>query len=76
MYLVEVENLKERLGDYVRIAAAGDRVLITNLGRVVAELIPVRAGTESSNQRPAGRVPWLIPLSVLLAELDADRADR
>ena len=43
MRSVGLKILKNKLGEYVRLAAAGETVLITNRGRVVAELVPPRA---------------------------------
>lgn len=41
---VGLKVLKNRLAEYVRIAAAGETVLVTDRDRVVAELSPPRAG--------------------------------
>lgn len=38
MKVVALEELKDRLGDYVRLAHAGEDVLLTDRGEVVAEL--------------------------------------
>jgi antitoxin (DNA-binding transcriptional repressor) of toxin-antitoxin stability system len=43
MRSVAIEQLKDRLGEYVRLAAAGETVLVTDRDRVVAELGPPRA---------------------------------
>ena len=43
MRSVDLKTLNRRLSEYVRIAAAGETVLVTNRGRVVAELRPPRA---------------------------------
>jgi prevent-host-death family protein len=45
MRVVGLKVLKNRLSEYVRIAAAGERVLVTDRDRVVAELVPPQAGT-------------------------------
>jgi prevent-host-death family protein len=45
MRVVGLKVLKNRLSEYVRIAAAGERVLVTDRDRVVAELVPPAAGT-------------------------------
>lgn len=39
---VGVKNLKNRLSEYLRRAAAGETVLVTERDRVVAELVPPR----------------------------------
>lgn len=44
MRTVGLKVLKNRLAEYVRIAAAGERVLISDHDRVVAELVPPDAG--------------------------------
>ncbi len=53
MIEVGIKALKNRLGAYVRAAAAGETVLVTDRGRVVAELIAprVRAGASAATQR-------------------------
>jgi antitoxin (DNA-binding transcriptional repressor) of toxin-antitoxin stability system len=43
MRSVAIEQLKDRLGEYVRLAAAGEVVLVTDRDRVVAEFGPPRA---------------------------------
>ncbi|MGQ0540027.1 MAG: type II toxin-antitoxin system Phd/YefM family antitoxin [Gemmatimonadaceae bacterium] len=40
MTSVGIRNLKNQLSYYVRRVAAGDRVLVTDRGRVVAALVP------------------------------------
>lgn len=44
MRSVGLKVLKNRLAEYVRIAAAGETVLVTDRDRVVAELVPPQAG--------------------------------
>lgn len=44
MRSVGIKDLKNRLSEYVRIAAAGETVLVTDRDRVVAELVPPQAG--------------------------------
>ena len=44
MRTVGLKVLKNKLAEYVRIAAAGERVLISDRDRVVAELVPPDAG--------------------------------
>jgi antitoxin (DNA-binding transcriptional repressor) of toxin-antitoxin stability system len=44
MRTVGLKVLKNRLAEYVRIAAAGERVLISDRDRVVAELVPPDVG--------------------------------
>jgi antitoxin (DNA-binding transcriptional repressor) of toxin-antitoxin stability system len=44
MRAVELKTLKNRLSEYVRLAAGGETVLVTDRDRVVAELVPPRQG--------------------------------
>jgi len=44
MRAVGIKELKNRLSEYVRIAAAGETVLVTDRDRVVAELSAPRSG--------------------------------
>ena len=44
MRAVGLKILKNKLAEYVRVAAAGETVLVTDRDRVVAELVPPRAG--------------------------------
>ena len=44
MRAVGLKVLKNKLAEYVRLAAAGETVLVTDRDRVVAELAPPRAG--------------------------------
>ncbi len=45
MRVVGLKVLKNKLSEYVRIAAGGERVLVTDRDRVVAELGPPQYGT-------------------------------
>ena len=44
MRSVGLKVLKNKLSEYVRLAASGETVLVTDRDRVVAELIPPREG--------------------------------
>lgn len=44
MRSVGVKVLKNKLSEYIRLAASGETVLVTDRDRVVAELIPPREG--------------------------------
>ena len=48
MQSVGVKVLKNSLSAYLREVAGGETVLVTDRGRVVAELVPPRIGAESS----------------------------
>lgn len=95
MRSVGVKALKNKLSEYIRLAAGGETVLVTDRDRVVAELIAPREGrsapVDDAFLAEAVRRGWLTPpgmrdglppprlpvaaASVLLAELDGDRAD-
>jgi antitoxin (DNA-binding transcriptional repressor) of toxin-antitoxin stability system len=44
MRSVGLKLLKKKLSEYVRLAAGGETVLVTDRDRVVAELVPPQAG--------------------------------
>jgi prevent-host-death family protein len=96
MQTVGIKTLKDRLSEYIRTVAAGETVLVTDRGRVVAEIIPPRVPTDASPaeqkmvelarrgllrpavrrlKRPPPHQP-IISFDDLMAELEADRADR
>jgi prevent-host-death family protein len=49
MRTVGLKVLKNKLSEYVRAAAAGETVLVTDRNRVVAELVPPRPETPLSD---------------------------
>ena len=55
MVTVGIKTLKNKLSAYVRAAAAGETVLVTDRGKVVAELVPPRGGTDAPNATNAER---------------------
>jgi prevent-host-death family protein len=59
---VGLKVLKNRLSEYVRLAAAGESVVITDRGRPVAELVPSRRQPEAFVERGV-REGWLTPAS-------------
>lgn len=65
MRAVGLRNLKNHLSEYVRLAASGETVLVTDRERVVAELIPPREGRAETPQdallAEAVRKGWLTP---------------
>lgn len=65
MRAVGLKVLKNKLSEYVRIAAGGETVLITDRDRVVAELIPPTPGRAEALQdaalAAAVREGWLTP---------------
>lgn len=48
MQPVGIKNLKNKLSEYIRAVAAGETVLVTDRGRVVAELVPPRVRSRES----------------------------
>ena len=72
MRSVGIRKLKSRLREYVRLAASGRTILVTDRGRAVAELAP--PGLASSGPPP--RPEPVAPLNEVLAELDENRRDR
>lgn len=66
MRSVGIKVLKNRLSEYVRAAAAGETVLVTDRDRVVAQLIPPPSGGALSDQELIAvgvREGWLTPAS-------------
>ena len=65
MRAVGLKTLKNKLSEYVRMAASGETVLVTDRDRVVAELCPPRAGRSSiladATLAEAVRQGWLSP---------------
>lgn len=52
MRTVELKVLEKTLVEYVRFAARGETVLITDGGRVVARLVPPQAGAAEATSDP------------------------
>lgn len=69
MRSVGIKVLKNRLSEYVRLAAEGETVLVTDRDRVVAELVPPRPGRSSLLAEAwwaeAVRRGWITPASDL-----------
>lgn len=65
MRAVGLKVLKNRLSEYVRLAASGETVLVTDRERVVAELVPPREGHQALASdallADAVRKGWLTP---------------
>jgi antitoxin (DNA-binding transcriptional repressor) of toxin-antitoxin stability system len=65
MRAVGLETLKNTLSEYVRVAAAGETVLVVDGDNVVAELVPPRAGRadrlQDARLAEAVRQGWLTP---------------
>jgi len=60
MHSVGLKILKNKLSEYVRLASAGETVVITDRGRTVAELVPPRREPESVIERGV-REGWIRP---------------
>jgi len=69
MRSVGIEVLKNKLSEYLRLAASGETVLVTDRDRVVAELIPPREGRSpgvaDAFLADAVRRGWLTPPSLI-----------
>ena len=88
MRAVGIKQLKDRLSEYVRLAEAGETVLVTDRDRVVAELVPPRADrprpvsdavvddwTRRGVLRPASLPPGIRPAGRRLVPHDELMAD-
>jgi prevent-host-death family protein len=60
MRTVGLKILKNKLSEYVRLAAAGETVIVTDRGRTVAEIVPPRPRAESWRERGI-REGWVRP---------------
>jgi prevent-host-death family protein len=64
MRVIGLKALKNKLSEYIRIAAAGERVLVTDRDRVVAEIVPPQSAIELGSDAllaDAIRNGWLRP---------------
>jgi antitoxin (DNA-binding transcriptional repressor) of toxin-antitoxin stability system len=65
MRAVGLKVLKSKLSEYVRLAAAGETVQITDRDRVVAEIVPARPSRKSATEDEfiarGVREGWLTP---------------
>lgn len=68
MRSVGIKTLKNKLSEYVRLAASGETVLVTDRDRVVAELVPPRQDRSpilaDALLANAVREGWLTPPSL------------
>ncbi len=60
MKTVGLKTLKNKLSEYVRAAASGETIVITDRGRPVAEIVPPRPKAESVIERGV-REGWITP---------------
>jgi prevent-host-death family protein len=91
MRTVGLKTLKNKLSEYVRLAASGETVVITDRNRIVAEIVPPRRDSNEFFERGV-REGWLTPptdpaneppprhpmvsFDELMQELERDREDR
>jgi prevent-host-death family protein len=61
MKTVGLKVLKNKLSEYVRLAAAGETVVITDRNRIVAEIVPPRRPGHGSFSERGVREGWLTP---------------
>ncbi len=61
MRTVGLKTLKNKLSEYVRLAAAGETVVVTDRGRTVAEIVPPRNQRDESFVERGVREGWLTP---------------
>jgi antitoxin (DNA-binding transcriptional repressor) of toxin-antitoxin stability system len=65
MRSVGLKILKNKLSEYVRLAAAGEAIIVTDRDRVVAEIVPPRPGFDRLMADPVlargVREGWLKP---------------
>ena len=63
MQTVGIKALKNNLSEYIRAVAAGETVLVTDRGRVVAEIIPARS--QADDATPEQRLAELARLGLV-----------
>src|ERR1044072_1045429 len=72
MRAVGLKILKNKLAEHVRLAASGETVLVTDRDRIVAELVPPRAGRSSflsdAMLAEVVRKGWITPPALVDAE--------
>ena len=72
MRVVGLKVLKNKLSEYVRLAAAGETVLVTDRDRIIAEIVAPRAERSplvaDARLAEAVRQGWLTPPAYVSAE--------
>ncbi|MFI5232356.1 MAG: type II toxin-antitoxin system Phd/YefM family antitoxin [Gemmatimonadales bacterium] len=75
MRAIGLKVLKNKLSEYVRLAAGGETVLVTDRDRVVAELVPPQAGRAElladAQLAEAVRRGWISPPAMPSSEAPA-----
>jgi prevent-host-death family protein len=61
MRKVGLKVLKNKLSEYIRLAAAGETIVVTDRGRAVAEIVPPRHADNESLIERGAREGWLTP---------------
>jgi prevent-host-death family protein len=61
MHTVGLKILKNKLSEYVRLVAHGETVVITDRGRIVAEIVPPRRHQHETFVERGVREGWLSP---------------
>jgi prevent-host-death family protein len=71
MQKVGLKTLKNKLSEYVRLAASGETIVITDRGRTVAEIVPPHHHLPTGEGRPLSvfelrgmREGWLRPATI------------
>lgn len=65
MHKVGLKTLKNKLSEYVRLAAAGETVVVTDRGRAVAEIVSAQTRTGLTSFEEQGvREGWLRPARI------------
>jgi antitoxin (DNA-binding transcriptional repressor) of toxin-antitoxin stability system len=72
---VGIKVLKNKLSEYVRLAASGETVLVTDRDRVVAELGPPQAQADDFFAQGV-REGWLTPAKVSVSSRRGNRLSR
>ena len=71
MRAVGLKTLKNKLSEYVRLAASGETVLVTDRDRVVAEIVPPQSGRAAflgdAMLADAVRQGWVTPPALVAA---------
>jgi prevent-host-death family protein len=65
MTTVGLKVLKNRLSEYVRLAQAGETVVITDRGRTIARIVPLHPGADLTPFEQKGvEEGWLTPARI------------
>src|SRR3954465_4313540 len=64
MKTVGLKVLKNKLSEYVRAAASGETIVVTDRGRPVAEIVPPRDGRREAVLERGIREGWITPARI------------